>query len=306
MADYETNFPLKVLDGITQLDKIEKKLDAIIKHLGIEIEDTSREAAANNKELADFHDARCKKNEFLVMVRDYLKTKANNHDNIRIKVLNPWSFDVRISNISHLANDKVTLCADEKGDHFDARIEFRNGMPSEVCIKRFPLLSDDKGVIADIAHCNFTDSFAVAIIDRKIEVSDIWQFDTTKCRSMSEDFYEWWHGLCTVGDTVNGAVRVLKKIDLAVNGEFAGSLEAVGSADLIGVTITRHSEDTADFGFDGLTKVTGVSFNKLGTFLCHCILMGEIEIPCFTEWRKGKYNLLTIQKQQGETNERMS
>ena len=126
MADYETNFPLKVLDGITQLDKIEKKLDAIIQHLGIELEDTSREAVGNNKELADFHCARCKKNEFLVMVRDYLKTKERNHDSIRIKVLNPWSFDVRSTNLSHVANDKVTLCADEKGDHFDARIELRN------------------------------------------------------------------------------------------------------------------------------------------------------------------------------------
>ena len=291
MADYETNFPLKVLDGITQLDKIEKKLDAIIQHLGIELDDTSREAVANNKELADFHCARCKKNEFLVMVRDYLKTKERNHDSIRIKVLNPWSFDVRSTNLSHVANDKVTLCADEKGDHFDARIEFRNGMPSEISIKRFPLLSYDKGVIADIAHCNFTDSFAVAIIDRKIEVPDLGYSDLAKkCRSMSEDFYEWWHGSCIVGDTVQGEVRILKKIDLAVNGDFVGSLNVVGSADLIGVTMTRHSEDTADFGFDGLTKVTGVNFNKLGIFLYHCILMDEIEIPCFTEWRKCKYD----------------
>ena len=282
-------FPLKVLDGITQLDKIEKKLDAIIQHLGIEVEDTSREAVANNKELADFHGARCVKNEFLLMVQNYLKTKERDHSDICIKVLHPWSFDVRSTNLGPGSNNQVTLWADEKGDHFDAILTFRNGMPSEISIKRFPLLSDDKGVIADIAFCNFIDSFAEAIINLKIEISDIGSFDVKKCRSMSEDFDEWWNRLCIVGETVQGAVRILKKIDLAVNGDFVGSLDVVGSADLIGVTITRISEDTADFGFDGLTKVTGVNFNKLGRFLYHCIIMDEIEIPCFTEWRKGKY-----------------
>jgi len=290
MADHETEFPLKVIDGITQLDKIEKKLDAILQHLGIELEDTSREATANNKELADINGARCKKIEFLAMVRDYLKTKESEHDRIRIKVLNPWSFDVRSTNLGPHSNTNVTLWSDEKGDQFDARLEFRNGMPSEIFIKRFPLLSDDKGVIADIAFCNFIDSFADAIINRKIEISDIGSFDVAKCRSMSEDFDEWWFGMCLVGKTVHGSVRILKKIDLAVNGDFVGSLSAVGSADLIGITITRNSDDTADFGFDCLIQANGVNFNELGRFLYHCILMDEIEIPNFTEWRKGKYN----------------
>lgn len=290
MADYETKFPLKVLDGITQLDKIEMKLDAIIQHLGIELEDASRETVVNDKELADFQGARCQKNEFLVMVRNYLKTKANEHDNIRIKILHPWSFDVRSTNLRPKTTDKVTLWADEKGDHFNARLEFREGRPSEIFIKRFPLLSDDKGVIADITFCNFIDSFADAIINRKIEISDIGSFDVEKCRSMSDDFDEWWFGLCVVGKTVQGHVRILKKVDLEINGGFVGSLNVVGSADLIGVTITRNSEDTADFGFDGLPKVVGVNFNKLGRFLYHCILMDEIEIPSFTEWRRCKYN----------------
>lgn len=295
MADYETNFPLKILDGITQLDKIEKKLDAIIQHLGIELEDTSRDAIANNKELADFHCARCQKNEFLVVVRDYLKAKERDHDDICIKVLNPWSFDVRSTNLGGLGNNNVTLCSDEKGDHFKAKIAFRNGIPSEISIKRFPLLSDDKGVIADIAFCNFIDSFADAIINRKIEVRDLGYFDLAKkCRSISEDFDEWWFSLCLVGESVQGEVRVLKKIDLAVNGEFVGSLNAVGSADLLGITIARNSEDTADFTFGGLAQVIGVNFNKLGRFLYHCILMDEIEIPCFTEWRKCKYSGLAI------------
>ena len=292
----KSDFPLKVLDGTTQLDIIEKKLDAIIKHLAIDFQDTSREAVANNKELADFHDARCQKNEFLAGVRSYLKTKERERDNICIKILHPWSFDVRSTNLGHNVINKVTLCDDEKGNHFNARIEFRNGMPSEISIKRFPLLSDDKGVIADIADCNFISSFADAIINRKIEVSDIWQFDVTKCRSISEDFDEWLDGLCVVGETVQETVRILKKIDLAVNGGFVGSLNAVGADDLIGVTITRNSDDTADFGFDGLTKVGGVNFNKLGRFLYHCILMDEIEIPCFTEWRKCKYNRPAIQE----------
>ena len=292
MADYETNFPLKVLDGITQLDKIEKKLDAIIQHLGIELEDTSREAVANNKELADFHEARCVKNEFLLMVQNYLKTKERDHDDICIKVLNPWSFDVRSTNLGPGSNNQVTLWSDEKGDHFKAKIAFRNGMPSEISIRRFPLLSDDKGVVADIAFCNFINSFADAIINHRIEISDeiLSRDNITKCRSISEDFDEWWFGMCLVGETVHGEVRILKKIDLAVNGEFVCSLNAVGSADLIGITITRHDADTADFTFDGLAQVIGVNFNKLGRFLYHCILMDEIEIPCFTEWRKCKYN----------------
>ena len=286
----ETNFPLKVLDGITQLDKIEKKLDAIIQHLGIEVEDTSREAVANNKELADFHGARCLKNEYLVIVQNYLKTKERDHDSICIKVLEQWSFDVKSTNLGRAVDNKVMLWADEKGDHFKANLVFRNGMPYEISITRFPLLSDDTGVIANIYQCNFINSFADAIINHKIEVPDICSFDVKKCRSMSEDFDEWWFGMCLVGESVQGAVRILKKIDLAVNGEFVGSLNAVGSADLIGITIERNSEDTADFGFDGLTKVTGVNFKQLGRFLYHCILMDEIEIPCFTEWRKCKYN----------------
>ena len=287
----KSDFPLKVLDGTTQLDMIEKKLDAIIQHLGIEFQDTSREAVANNKELADFHGARCQKNEFLVMVRDYLKTKERDNDGICIKVLRPWSFDVRSTNLGARAINKVNLWADEKGNHFKARLVSRNnGFTLEISIKRFPLLSDDKGVIADITNCNFIDSFADAIINRKIEISDIGSFDVKKCRSMSEDFDEWWFSMCLVGESVQGEVRILKKIDLAVNGEFVGSLNAVGSADLLGITITRNSDDTADFGFDGFTKVTGVNFNKLGRFLYHCILMDEIEIPCFTEWRRCKYN----------------
>ena len=286
----ETNFPLKVLDGITQLDKIEKKLDAIIQHLGIEVEDTSREAVANNKELADFHGARCQKNEFLVTVRDYLQRKERDHEPIRIKVLQSWSFDVKSTNLGRAVDNKVMLWADEKGDHFNASIGYKNGFLYEIYIKRFPLLSDDTGVIANIYQCNFVNSFADAIINHKIEIPDIGSFDVKKCRSISEDFDEWWNGLCLVGDTTHGAVRILKKIDLAVNGDYVGSLNAVGSADLIGVTITRYDGDAADFGFDGLTKVTGVNFNKLGRFLYHCILMDEIEIPCFTEWRKCKYN----------------
>lgn len=291
MADYETKFPLKVLDGITQLDKIEKKLDAIIQHLGIELEDTSREAVANNKELADFHGARCRKNEFIYNVREYLQRKERDHDNICIKVLYPWSFDVRSTNLGPNVNNKVTLFPDEKGDHFNASLCYRNGIPSEISIKRFPLLSDDKGVIADIAFCNFIDSFADAIINRKIEVQDLGYFDLAKkCRSISEDFDEWWFSLCLVGETVQGEVRILKKIDIAVNGDFVGSLNAIGSADLIGITITRNSEDTVDFTLDGLTQVIGVNFNKLGRFLYHCILMDEIDIPRFTEWRRCKYN----------------
>lgn len=290
MADYEAKFPLDVLDGITQLDKIEKKLDANIQHLGIELEDTSREAVASNKELADFHGARCQKNEFLVMVRDYLKTKERDHDNIRIKVLQPWSFDVRSINLEYKDNGKVMLWTDDKGDHFDASILYKNGFPYEISIKRFPLQSDDPGVIANIYQCNFIEKFADAIINRKIEISDIGSFDVKKCRSMSEDFDEWWFNLCIVGETVQGTVRILKKIDLAINGEFVGSLNAVGSADLIGVTIKRYDDNTADFGFDCMKNVVGVNFNQLGRFLYHCILMDEIEIPCFTEWRKCKYN----------------
>lgn len=293
MADYETKFPLKVLDGITQLDKIEKKLDAIIQHLGIELDDTSREAVANNKELADFHGAMCQKNEFLHMVKNYLKTKEQSHDDICIKVLRTWSFDVRSTNLGHVDINQVTLWADEKGDRFNARIEFRNGTPSEISIRRFPTLSDDKGVIADITFCNFIDSFADAIINRKIEISDIGSFDVEKCRSISEDFDEWWYGLCVIGDTVQGAVHILKKIDLVVN-DHSCSLKAVGN--LVGITITRISDDTADFNFDCLPGVVGVNFNQLGRFLYHCIIMDEIEIPCFTKWRNGKYNLPTLQE----------
>lgn len=290
MADYETKFPLKILDGITQLDKIEKKLDAIIQHLGIKLENTSREEVANNKELADVHVAKWQKDEFLSIVLNYLKTKERDHSNICIKVLYPWSFDVLSTNLGPNANNKVTLCADEKGDHFNAYLVYRNGV-SEISIKRFPLLSDDTGIIAKIYQYNFTDSLADAIIDRKIEISDIGSFDVTKCRSISEDFEKWWYRLCIIGETVHMTVRILKKIDLAVNGDFVASLNAVGSDDLFGVTITRNSDDTADFGFDGVTKVVGVNFNKLGKFLYHCILMDEIEIPCFTEWRNGKYSI---------------
>lgn len=288
----KSDFPLKVLDGTTQLDMIEKKLDAIIQHLGIDFQDTSREAVANNKELADFHGARCQKNELLATIRDYLQRKERDNDDIYIKVLCPWSFDVRSTNLGARDINKVNLWADEKGNHFKARLVSRNnGFTLEISIKRFPLLSDDKGVIADITNCNFIDSFTDAIINRKIEVQDLGYLDVIKkCRSISEDFDEWWFGMCLVGETVHGEVHILKKIDLAVNGEFVGSLNSVGSADLIGITITRNSEDTADFTLDGLTQVIGVNFNKLGRFLYHCILMDEIEIPCFTEWRKCKYN----------------
>ena len=296
MADYETKFPLKVLDGITQLDKIEKKLDAIIQHLGIELEDTSREAVANSKELADVNSAKCLKDEFIYMVKNYLQSKERDSDPICIKVLYPWSFDALSTNLGPNANNKVTLCADEKGDHFIAYLWYRNGIPLDISIKRFPLISDDKGVRANIYLCNFVDNFAEALINRKIEVPDLCSFDVTKCRSISEDFDEWLLSLCIVGEAVNVEVRILKKIDLAVNGDFVGSLNAVGSADLIGVTITRNSDDTADFGFDGVTKVIGVNFNELRRFLYHCILMDEIEIPCFTEWRKNKYNQPTIQE----------
>ena len=236
MADYETNFPLKVLDGITQLDKIEKKLDAIICHLGIEVEDTSREEVANKKELADFYGARCLKNEFVHLVNDYLKRKEREHDHILIKVLYPWSFSVRSTNLERKVNDKeVTLWSDDKGDHFKADLVSRNnGYSLEISIKRFPLVSDDTGVIADITQCNFTDSFADAIINRKIEVSDICSLDNiAKCRSISEDFDEWWNRLCIIGDTVQGAVRILKKIDLEIN-DHPCSLKAVGSHNLIG------------------------------------------------------------------------
>lgn len=289
----ETNkndFPLKVLDWTTQLDMIEKKLDAIINHLGIEFQDTSREAVANNKELADFHGARCQKNEFLVMVRDYLTAKEKDHDDICIKVLQPWSFDVRSTNLKHNIDNKVTLWGDEKGDHFKARLTTRNnGFTLEIDIRRFPLISDDTGVIADITNCNFFNSLADAIINHKIEISELGSFDTKKCRSISEDFDEWWF-LCLVGDTTRSDVRVLKKIDLAVNGEFVGSLNPVGSTDLTEITITRYDNDTADFTLGNLAQVIGVNFNKLGRFLYHCILMEEIEIPGFTEWRKFKYN----------------
>lgn len=286
----ETNFPLKVLDGITQLDKIEKKLDAIIQHLGIEVEDTSREAVANNKELADFHGARWQKNEFVHMVSEYLKRKERDHDSICIKVLQLWSFDVKSTNLEHHSSNQVMLWADEKGDHFKANLTFKNGMPWEISLKRFPLLSDDTGVTANIYDCNFIASFADAIINRKIELSDeiLSRDNITKCRSMSEDFDEWWF-MCLVGDTTRSAVRVLKKIDLAVNGEFVGSLNPVGSADLTEITIMRYDNDTADFTLGNLAQVTGVNFNKLGRFLYHCILMDEIEIPGFTEWRKFKY-----------------
>ena len=186
MTDRETNFPLKVIDGITQLDRIEKKLDAIILQLGIDMEAISREDVVNSKERVDIRRA----------------SRQN----------------------------------------------------------------------------------------RKIEISGIGSFDIEKCRSISEDFDEWWDRLCVADETVTLTLRILKKIDLAIGGEFVGSLNAIDSADLIGVTITRSSNDTTDFGFNGLPNVIGVNFNKLGRFLYHCILMDEIEIPLFTEWRKGKYN----------------
>ena len=297
-------FPLKVLDGESQLDRIEKKLDAIMQKLEIEYQDTSREAQANNCELADFHGACCQRNEFLAKVRDYLKTKAKYHDQICIKMLDLWSFDTRSTNLRGAAGNKVSLWADEKGNHFNAKIEFRDGTPSEISLKRFPLLSDDTGVIADIAQCNFISSLTDALIDRKIEISDLDSKDVSKCRSISEDFDEWWNGLCQVDDTVEGVIHVLKDIDISIEGNETGCFKADPNFPQ-GIKITRHNDDTADFEFAAFGHNVNANFNLLGRFLYHCIILGEIEIPGFKGWRTCKYTgVWPTEKQMEESNGR--
>ena len=297
-------FPLKILDGESQLDRIEKKLDAIMQKLEIEYQDTSREALANNMELADFHGAQCLKNEFFCKVRDYLAKKAKDHDQICIKVLCSWSFDARSTNLSGAAGNKVMLWADEKGNHFNARIEFRDGTPSEISLKRFPLLSDDTGVIADIAQCNFISSLTDAIINHKIEVSDLGDYDISKYRSISEDFDEWWNGLCQIDDTVEGVIHVLKDIHISIDGNETGCFKADPNFPQ-GIKITRHNDDTADFEFAAFGRIVTANFNLLGRFLYHCIILGEIEIPCFKSWRICKYTgVWPESKQMEKTNGR--
>ena len=299
-------FPLKILDGESQLDRIEKKLDAIIQKLEIDYQDTSREALANNRELADFHGAQCLKNEFFCKVRDYLTKKAQDNDTIYIKVLAPWDFDINSSDLEGVTNH-IGLCPDEHGDHFSLHLSLQNGLQKKITVNRFPTISDYPSVTADIYQRNFGMSFTEAIINHKIEVSDLGDYDISKYRSISEDFDEWWNGLCQVDDTVEGVFHVLKDIRISIDGEELGCLKADPEFSQ-GITITRHSDDTADFEFavfEPFGRKVTANFNLLGRFLYHCIILGEIEIPCFKSWRICKYTgVWPESKQMEETNGR--
>lgn len=281
-------FPIKILDGESQLDRIEKKLDAIIQKLEIEVEDTSREAVANRAELEDFHTALCRRNEFCVVVRDYLAKRAQDHDRILVKVLEPWSFDINSSDLKEVTN-KISLSTDETGDHFAIYLTYQFGMPKQITVSRLPLVSSYPSVTANIYQCNFITSFANAVIDHKIEVSDLGDYDISKYRSISEDFDEWWNGLCQVGDSIEGVIHVLKDICISIEGENGTSCFEADPNFPRGIKITRHDDDTADFELAAFSSKVTANFNLLGRFLYHCIILGEIEIPGFKNWRIHKY-----------------
>lgn len=293
-------FPLKILDGESQLDRIEKKLDAIMQKLEIDYQDTSREAMANNYELADFHGAQCRRNEFFCKVRDYLTRKAQDHEAIYIKVLAPWDFDINSSDLAGVTNH-IGLCPDEHGDHFTLYLTFKIGIPKQITVNRYPPVSDYPSVTADIFQRNFANSFTDAIINHKIEVSDLGDYDISKYRSISEDFDEWWNGLCQIDDTVEGVIHVLKDICISIEGEEVGCFKAEPKFPQ-GIKITRHNDDTADFEFAAFGHKVTANFNLLGRFLYHCIILGEIEIPCFKSWRICKYTGVWPESKQMEEN----
>ena len=294
-------FPLEILDGESQLDRIEKKLDAIIQKLEIEVEDTSREAVAHRLELEDFHGAACNRNVFVQNVINYLRKKANEHDPVTIKVLAPWAFGAITTFNGNAEDNKIHLWADEKGNQFKAHLSIRDGMLQEISLTRFPLLSDDKGVTANIYQRNFPAELSDAIINHKIEVSDLGDYDIAKCRSISEDFDEWWDGLCQVGDSVEGVIHVLKDIDISIGGDETGCFKANPNFPQ-GIKVTRHDDDTADFEFAAFGRIVTANFNLLGRFLYHCIILGEIEIPCFKSWRTCKYTGVWPESKQMEEN----
>ena len=292
----------------SQLDRIEKKLDAIISKNGIELgDDDSHDNVAERKILVEYHEAACKEYALFSHIREIFRTQAALHKPlVRVVVHKPFRLENGDNPFDAEKNETNTFLV-EFGFVDPDNPETIHAQPS-------PLKMTSVSYRRRISGTgNIFKLLAKAILNREIDIPEVYEtlnievsdkpgtyvkFDISECVARRDDFFEWWNGFpidVTEDGRINGCsgcIELLKDVPFTDVDDPKNSCRLLaGSWELY---IGRVNEEITDARI-GNVEFTHIDHKELGQFIYRGIVMGEFTIPNFNNWRRDKYRLEPVQ-----------
>jgi len=295
----------------SQLDRIEKKLDAIIAKLEIEIgDDDSHDNVAERKILVEYHEAACKEHELFVHIRNIFVAQARSHlPRVGVTVNKPFKLENGDNPFDADKNETNTFLVEFE---FDDQCN-----PVIIHTQPYPLKSMSVSYRGSVSGAgNIFKRLAKAILNREIDIPEAYvslnievpdkpgtyaKFDISECVARRDDFFEWWNGFpidVTEDGRINGCngcIELLQDVPFTdVDDPKNSCCLRAGRWELY---IGRVNEMITDARI-GHVEFTHVDHKELGQFIYRGIVMDEFTVPNFNIWRRDKYSLAPIQ---GET-----
>lgn len=286
----------------SQLDRIEKKLDAIMSKLEIEMgDDDSHDNVAERKILVEYHQAACKERVLFERIRDIFRTQAIMHmPRIGVTVHKPFKLGSGDNPFDAEKNETNTFLVEfEFDDQYN---------PVIINTQPYPLKATSVSYRGSVSGTgNIFKMFAKAILKREIDIPEAYitlnievsdkpgtfaKFDISECVARRDDFFEWWNGFpidVTEDGRINGCSGC---IELLQDVPFTNVDDPKDSGRLLRgnweLYIGRVNESITDARI-GHIEFTHVDHKELGQFIYRGIVMDEFTIPNFNSWREDKY-----------------
>lgn len=292
----------------SQLDRVEKKLDAIMSKLEIELgDDDSHDNVAERKILTEYHDAACKEHALFSGIRDIFRTQSIMHlSRIGVTVHKPFKLE---------NGDNPFDAEKNETNMFLVEFEFDDQCnPVIIRTRPHPLKESSVSYRGSISGTgNIFKMLAKAILNREIDIPEVYaslntemsdkpgtyaKFDISECVARRDDFFEWWNGFpidVTEDGRINGCsgcIELLQDVPFTDHVDPKNSYRLLkGSWELY---IGRVDESITDARI-GHVEFTHVDHKELGQFIYRGIVMDEFNVPNFNNWRRDKYSLEPVQ-----------
>lgn len=292
----------------SQLDRIEKKLDAIIAKFEIQLgDDDSHDNVAERKILVEYHQAACKEHALVDRIRDIFRTQSIMHlPRVGVTVHKPLKLGNGDNPFDAEKNETNTFLVEfEFDDQYN---------PVIIHTQPYPLKESSVSYRGSVSGTgNIFKMFAKAILKREIDIPEAYvslniemsdkpgtyaKFDISECVARRDDFFEWWNGFpidVTEDGRINGCSGC---IELLQNVPFTDTTDPKNSYTLRAgsweLYIGRVNEMITDARI-GHVEFTHVDHKELGQFIYRGIVMDEFTVPNFNLWRRDKYSLEPIQ-----------
>ena len=286
----------------SQLDRIEKKLDAIMSKLEIELgDDDSHDNVAERKILVEYHLAACKEHALASHIRDiFVAQVRSNLPRVGVIVHKPF----KLGN-----GDNPFVAEKNETNMFLVEFEFDDQCnPVIMHAHPYPLTLESIAYRGNVSGTgNIFKMFAKAILNREIDIPEVYvslniempdkpgtyaKFDISECVARRDDFFEWWNGFpidVTEDGRINGCSGC---IELLQDVPFTDTTDPKNSYRLLKgnweLYIGRVDETITDARI-GHVEFTHVDHKELGQFIYRGIVMDEFTIPNFNKWRSDKY-----------------